>query len=79
MGRKRLSTMLERVNDMLILTRKTGETITIGDNIQIQVLGIKGGQVRIGVDAPREIAVNREEVFELLNKKDVPNLDDKPS
>ncbi len=64
---------------MLILTRKTGETITIGDNIQIQVLGIKGGQVRIGVDAPREIAVNREEVFELLNKKDVPNLDDKPS
>ena len=55
---------------MLILTRKTGETITIGENIQIQVLGIKGGQVRIGVDAPREITVNREEVFELLNKKD---------
>lgn len=47
---------------MLILTRKTGETITIGENIQIRVLGIKGGQVRIGIDAPREISVNREEV-----------------
>lgn len=49
---------------MLILTRKSGETITIGENIQIRVLGVKGGQVRIGVDAPREVAVNREEVFE---------------
>ncbi len=64
---------------MLILTRKAGETITIGENIQIQVLGIKGGQVRIGVDAPREIAVNREEVFGLSNKKDATDLDDKPS
>ena len=54
---------------MLILTRKTGETITIGDDIQIQVLSIKGGQVRIGVDAPREIAVNREEIFEHLCKE----------
>jgi len=49
---------------MLILTRKSGETITIGENIQIRVLGVKGGQVRIGVDAPREVSVNREEVFE---------------
>ena len=47
---------------MLILTRKSGETITIGENIQIRVLGIKGGQVRIGIDAPREVSVNREEV-----------------
>lgn len=47
---------------MLILTRKAGETITIGDNIQVKVLSIKGGQVRIGIDAPREINVNREEV-----------------
>jgi len=51
---------------MLILTRKTGETITVGDNIQIQVLSVKGGQVRIGIDAPREVLVNREEVFERL-------------
>lgn len=48
---------------MLILTRKSGETITIGEDIQIRVLGVKGGQVRIGVDAPREVAVNREELF----------------
>ncbi|MDQ6957357.1 MAG: carbon storage regulator CsrA [Mariprofundaceae bacterium] len=52
---------------MLILTRKTGETITIGDNVQIQVLSVKGGQVRIGIDAPREVLVNREEVFERLS------------
>lgn len=51
---------------MLILTRKSGEMITIGDNIQIRILGVKGGQVRIGVDAPREVAVNREEVSERL-------------
>ncbi len=49
---------------MLILTRKTGETITIGENIQIRVLTVKGGQVRIGIDAPREVSINREEVFE---------------
>ncbi|MFC1545948.1 carbon storage regulator CsrA [Pseudomonadota bacterium] len=47
---------------MLILTRKSGETITIGDDIQIRVLGVKGGQVRIGIDAPRNVTVNREEV-----------------
>ena len=46
---------------MLILTRKKGESIAIGDNIQIQVLSVKGGQIRIGIDAPREIKVDREE------------------
>jgi len=50
---------------MLILTRKKGESIAIGDNIQIQVLNVKGGQVRIGIDAPREIKVNREECLKL--------------
>ena len=49
---------------MLILTRKKGESIAIGDNIQIQVLDVKGGQVRIGIDAPREVSVNREERLE---------------
>lgn len=48
---------------MLILTRKTGETITIGESIQIKVLSVKGGQVRIGIEAPREVSVNREEVL----------------
>jgi len=52
---------------MLILTRKAGESITIGDNIQIHILGIKGGQVRIGVDAPRDVPVNREEITQRKN------------
>jgi len=55
---------------MLILTRKSGETITIGENIQIRVLGVKGGQVRIGVDAPRDVAVNREEVSERVQAEE---------
>jgi len=48
---------------MLILTRKSGETITIGEEIHVKVLSIKGGQVRIGIDAPRDVNVNREEVL----------------
>jgi len=54
---------------MLILTRKKGESIAIGDNIQIQVLNVKGGQVRIGIDAPREVQVNREERLQAMNKQ----------
>ncbi len=53
---------------MLVLTRKKGESITIGENIQIQVLSVKGGQVRIGVDAPREIRVDREERLRAVNE-----------
>ncbi len=49
---------------MLILTRKEGETITIGEDIQIKVLSVQGGKVRLGIDAPREVSVNREEVLE---------------
>ena len=52
---------------MLILTRKKGESIAIGDNIQIQVLNVKGGQVRIGIDAPRDVQVNREERLEAMH------------
>lgn len=48
---------------MLILTRKTGEKVMIGDNVELTVLGIKGNQVRVGVDAPKDIAVHREEVY----------------
>ena len=48
---------------MLILTRRNGESLRIGQDIEITVLGIKGGQVRIGVKAPRDVAVHREEIF----------------
>ena len=48
---------------MLILTRKLGESITIGDAIRITIVSVEGSQVRLGIDAPREIAVHREEVY----------------
>ena len=48
---------------MLILTRKLGESITIGDNIKVTVLGIYGRQVRLGIDAPLKVVVHREEVY----------------
>ncbi|MFT7654296.1 MAG: carbon storage regulator [Candidatus Azotimanducaceae bacterium] len=58
---------------MLILTRKIGETLMIGDDITVTVLGVKGNQVRVGVNAPRDVAVHREEVYDkiqLENEKD---------
>lgn len=48
---------------MLILTRRVGESLTIGDDVTITVLGVKGNQVRIGVKAPRDVAVHREEIL----------------
>lgn len=48
---------------MLILTRRIGETVMIGDNISITVLGVKGNQIRLGIDAPRDVSVHREEVY----------------
>ncbi len=51
---------------MLILTRKIGEAIAIGDNIKIKLLEIKGGQIKLGIDAPSQITVHREEVFERI-------------
>jgi carbon storage regulator len=48
---------------MLILTRKPGETIIIADDVKISVLGVEGRQVRIGIDAPKEISVHREEIY----------------
>ena len=54
---------------MLILTRRVGESLRIGDDISVTVLGIKGSQVRIGVDAPKTISVHREEVYDRIHDK----------
>lgn len=51
---------------MLILTRRVGETLMIGDEVTVTVLGVKGNQVRLGVNAPRTVAVHREEIYERI-------------
>jgi len=53
---------------MLILTRRVGEVLVIGDNVKITVLGIRGHQVRIGVDAPKEVSVHRQEIYDQVHK-----------
>ncbi|OIO59733.1 MAG: carbon storage regulator [Alphaproteobacteria bacterium CG_4_10_14_0_2_um_filter_63_37] len=54
---------------MLILTRRNGESLMIGDDVKITILGIKGNQVRIGIDAPREVEVHREEIYERIKRE----------
>ncbi len=56
---------------MLVLTRRPGESIVIGENIVITVIEIKGGQVRIGIDAPREVDVYREEIYEQVRQENL--------
>jgi carbon storage regulator len=54
---------------MLILTRRVGETLMIGDEVTVTVLGVKGNQVRIGVNAPKTVAVHREEIYERIKQE----------
>lgn len=54
---------------MLILTRHTGETLMIGDDVTVTVLGVKGNQVRIGINAPKDVQVHREEVYKRIQEE----------
>ena len=54
---------------MLILTRRIGETLVVGDEVTVTVLGVKGNQVRLGVNAPKDVAVHREEIYERIQKE----------
>ena len=54
---------------MLILTRRVGETLMVGDEVSITVLGVKGNQVRIGVNAPKTVAVHREEIYQRIQNE----------
>lgn len=54
---------------MLILTRRVGETLMVGDDVTVTVLGVKGNQVRIGINAPKDVAVHREEIYERIKRE----------
>ena len=54
---------------MLILTRRISESVIIGDNVKITVLGVKGNQVRLGIDAPKDVSVHREEIYNRIQSE----------
>ena len=54
---------------MLILTRRISESVIIGDNVKITVLGVKGNQVRLGIDAPKDVSVHREEIYQRIQQE----------
>lgn len=65
--------LLREFEGMLILTRRVGETLMIGDDVTVTVLGVKGNQVRIGVNAPKEVAVHREEIYRRIAEEKAAN------
>lgn len=60
---------------MLILTRRVGETVVVGDEVTITVLGVKGNQVRCGINAPKRVAVHREEIYERIRREELEESD----
>ncbi len=62
---------------MLILTRRIGETLMVGDNVTVTVLGVKGNQVRLGVNAPKDVAVHREEIYNRIQHEEKKPADSK--
>jgi carbon storage regulator len=64
---------------MLILTRKEGESLRLGDDITVTVVSVKGGHVRLGISAPRDLAVHREEIYQKISDESEPAPGDVPS
>ncbi|MFA6985395.1 MAG: carbon storage regulator CsrA [Arenimonas sp.] len=62
---------------MLILTRRVGETLMIGDSVTVTILGVKGNQVRVGITAPKDVAVHREEIFQRIGRETAAQAPDK--
>jgi carbon storage regulator len=60
---------MDREIQMLILTRRVGETLMVGDDVTVTVLGVKGNQVRIGVNAPKDVSVHREEIYQRIQRE----------